>query len=69
MAWLSLDAKLARAGFDLVERAVVPRSFHASYIAHRVASSHGSLGRLAERLTGVVDPRLRSGGWEMWCLR
>ena len=41
--------------------AVVPRTFHASYIASRLASSHGTLGRAAQRLTEVVDPRVPVG--------
>jgi 2-polyprenyl-3-methyl-5-hydroxy-6-metoxy-1,4-benzoquinol methylase len=57
----TLDAMLARAGFSLVEWAVVPRTFHASYIANRVASSHGALGRAAQRATRVVDPRVPVG--------
>ncbi len=57
----TLDAILRRAGFELVELAVVPRTFHASYIASRVASSHGTLGRAAQRLTEVVDPRVPVG--------
>ncbi|MDX6547195.1 MAG: hypothetical protein QOG33_745 [Gaiellales bacterium] len=57
----TLDAMLAKAGFDLIEWAVVPRTFHASYIAHRIASSHGALGRVAERLTRTIDPRLPVG--------
>jgi 2-polyprenyl-3-methyl-5-hydroxy-6-metoxy-1,4-benzoquinol methylase len=57
----TLDAMLAKAGFDLIEWAIVPRTFHASYIAHRIASSHGALGRVAQRLTKVVDPRLPVG--------
>jgi 2-polyprenyl-3-methyl-5-hydroxy-6-metoxy-1,4-benzoquinol methylase len=57
----TLDAMLRRAGFELVEWAVVPRSFHASYIAGRVASSHGGLGRAAQRVTQVVDPRVPVG--------
>jgi 2-polyprenyl-3-methyl-5-hydroxy-6-metoxy-1,4-benzoquinol methylase len=57
----TLDATLRRGGFELVEWAVVPRTFHASYIAARVASSHGALGRAAQRLTGVVDPRVPVG--------
>ena len=57
----TLDAMLAKAGFDLIEWAIVPRTFHASYIAHRIASSHGALGRVVERLTQVVDPRLPVG--------
>jgi hypothetical protein len=57
----TLDMMLHRAGFKMVEWRVVPRTFHASYIAGRVASSHGALGRAAERLTRVADPRLPVG--------
>jgi hypothetical protein len=44
-----------------MEWAVVPRSFHASYIAGRVTSSHGARGRAAQRLSQVVDPRVPVG--------
>jgi 2-polyprenyl-3-methyl-5-hydroxy-6-metoxy-1,4-benzoquinol methylase len=57
----TLDETLRRAGFEMVEWAVVPRTFHASYIASRVASNHGVLGRAAQRVTSVVDPRLPVG--------
>jgi 2-polyprenyl-3-methyl-5-hydroxy-6-metoxy-1,4-benzoquinol methylase len=57
----TLDAMLARAGFDLVDWATVPRTFHASYVAERIASSHGVPGRIAQQVTRIVDPRLRVG--------
>jgi 2-polyprenyl-3-methyl-5-hydroxy-6-metoxy-1,4-benzoquinol methylase len=57
----TLDRMLHRAGFEMVEWRVVPRTFHASYIAGRVASSHGAAGRAAQRLTRVADPRLPVG--------
>lgn len=57
----TLQAMLSRAGFRLVEWAVVPRSFHASYIAHRLASSLGALGPLAVRLSEAADFRLPVG--------
>ena len=57
----TLEATLRRGGFELVEWTVVPRTFHASYIAARVASSHGAVGRAAQRLTRVVDPRVAVG--------
>jgi hypothetical protein len=51
---------LSRAGFELVEWAVVPRTFHVSYIADRMASS-SALGRAAQRATRVADPRVPVG--------
>jgi 2-polyprenyl-3-methyl-5-hydroxy-6-metoxy-1,4-benzoquinol methylase len=57
----TLDALLRKAGYDLVEWATVPRTFHASYIAHRIASSSGAIGRIAERATDVVDPPVPVG--------
>src|SRR5947209_2147598 len=56
----TLDAMLSRAGFELVEWAVVPRTFHVSYIADRMASS-SALGRAAQRATRVADPRVPVG--------
>jgi 2-polyprenyl-3-methyl-5-hydroxy-6-metoxy-1,4-benzoquinol methylase len=57
----TLAMMLHEAGFSLVEWRVVPRTFHASYIAGRLASSHGVAGRAAQRVTRVVDPRLPVG--------
>ena len=57
----TLDMMLHRAGFKMVEWRVVPRTFHASYIAGRAASSHGLAGRAAQGLTRVADPRLPVG--------
>jgi 2-polyprenyl-3-methyl-5-hydroxy-6-metoxy-1,4-benzoquinol methylase len=57
----TLDMMLHKAGFRLVEWRVVPRTFHASYIAGRLASSHGAAGRAAQRVTQVVDPRVPVG--------
>jgi hypothetical protein len=57
----TLDMMLHKAGFTLVEWRVVPRTFHASYIAGRLASSHGAAGRAAQQVTQVVDPRVPVG--------
>ena len=57
----TLDMMLREAGFRLVEWRVVPRTFHASYIAGRLASSHGAAGRAAQRVTRVADPRVPVG--------
>jgi 2-polyprenyl-3-methyl-5-hydroxy-6-metoxy-1,4-benzoquinol methylase len=57
----TLSRMLREAGFEMVEWAVVPRTFHASYIAARAASSHGALGRAMQQVTQVVDPRLPVG--------
>jgi glycosyltransferase involved in cell wall biosynthesis/2-polyprenyl-3-methyl-5-hydroxy-6-metoxy-1,4-benzoquinol methylase len=57
----TLQAMLARAGFRMVEWAIVPRSFHLSYITYRAGSSHSSLGSLAQKVTEVVDPKLPVG--------
>jgi len=57
----TLDMMLHKAGFTMVEWRVVPRTFHASYIAGRLASSHGAAGRAAQHVTHVVDPRVPVG--------
>ncbi len=57
----TLDAMLARAGFDMVEWKLVPRRFHLSYLAGRARSSHGLLGLAADRVSTVIDPRLPVG--------
>lgn len=57
----TLDAMLARAGFDLVEFERVPRTFHLSYIAGRASSSHGVVGRAAARASQYVDPPVPVG--------
>ncbi|HVI34781.1 MAG TPA: bifunctional glycosyltransferase/class I SAM-dependent methyltransferase [Gaiellales bacterium] len=57
----TLGMMLHEAGFTMVEWRVVPRTFHASYIAGRLASSHGAAGRAAQRATHVVDPRVPVG--------
>ena len=57
----TLHAMLTLAGFDLVEWTVVPRSFHASYVANRLSSSLGPLGPAAVSLSRVADVRLPVG--------
>jgi 2-polyprenyl-3-methyl-5-hydroxy-6-metoxy-1,4-benzoquinol methylase len=57
----TLDMMLHKAGFKLVEWRVVPRTFHASYIAGRLASNQGAAGRAVQRVTDVVDPRVPVG--------
>ena len=52
---------LLAAGFDVVEWTVVPRSFHASYVASRLSSSLGPLGPAAVSLSRVADVRLPVG--------
>jgi hypothetical protein len=54
-------AILALAGFKMVQWEIVPRSFHLSYIVHRAAGSHGTLGKIAEKITRVADPKLPVG--------
>ena len=49
---------LHRAGFEMVEWTVVPRSFHLSYIAHRAGPSHGRLAQLAGVKSMGDDPKL-----------
>jgi 2-polyprenyl-3-methyl-5-hydroxy-6-metoxy-1,4-benzoquinol methylase len=51
----TLHTTLAAAGFRLVEWAVVPRSFHLSYLSGRLRS------RAGERLAGIADPALPVG--------
>jgi 2-polyprenyl-3-methyl-5-hydroxy-6-metoxy-1,4-benzoquinol methylase len=57
----TLAAMLRKAGFQMVEWTVVPRSFHLSYIAHRAGPSHGALARAAAAAAKVVDPKLPMG--------
>lgn len=57
----TLHAMLRLAGYRMVEWSIVPRSFHLSYIAHRAGSSQGVPGRLIERVSRVVDPRIPVG--------
>jgi 2-polyprenyl-3-methyl-5-hydroxy-6-metoxy-1,4-benzoquinol methylase len=57
----TLHATLLAAGFDVVEWSVVPRSFHASYVAERMSSSLGALGPAAVKASRVADVRLPVG--------
>ncbi|MCA1834601.1 MAG: bifunctional glycosyltransferase/class I SAM-dependent methyltransferase [Actinomycetota bacterium] len=57
----TLHAMLVHAGFKLVEWAIVPRSFHLSYIAHRAGESQGALGRAIKKASEVIDPKLPVG--------
>jgi glycosyltransferase involved in cell wall biosynthesis/2-polyprenyl-3-methyl-5-hydroxy-6-metoxy-1,4-benzoquinol methylase len=57
----TLHAMLNLAGFRMVEWSIVPRSFHLSYIAHRAGSSQGALGRVIERVSNLVDPKIPVG--------
>ena len=57
----TLGDMLHRAGFEMVEWTVVPRSFHLSYIAHRAGPSHGRLAQLAGVISKVADPKLPMG--------
>ncbi len=57
----TLGDMLHRAGFEMVEWTVVPRSFHLSYIAHRAGPSHGRLAKLAGVISKVADPKLPMG--------
>jgi SAM-dependent methyltransferase len=57
----TLHAMLEAAGLRVVEWAVVPRSFHVSYVANRLASSHGALGQAAVSLSRIADVRVPVG--------
>ncbi|MGZ4204151.1 MAG: bifunctional glycosyltransferase/class I SAM-dependent methyltransferase [Actinomycetota bacterium] len=57
----TLQAMLQRAGFRMIEWAIVPRSFHLSYITYRAGSSHSALGRVAQKVTEIADPKLPVG--------
>jgi 2-polyprenyl-3-methyl-5-hydroxy-6-metoxy-1,4-benzoquinol methylase len=57
----TLDALLSKAGFRMVEWALVPRSFHLSYIANRMRSSLGPVGQASARLTHLVDFKVPVG--------
>jgi hypothetical protein len=50
-----------RAGFRMIEWKIVPRSFHLSYIAYRAESSHARLGKVARKLTEILDPKIPVG--------
>jgi 2-polyprenyl-3-methyl-5-hydroxy-6-metoxy-1,4-benzoquinol methylase len=57
----TLRAMLDQAGFGMVEWAVVPRSFHLSYLTHRAKSSLGSIGAAMDLASRVADPRIPVG--------
>lgn len=57
----TLTAMLRSAGFRLVEWRTAPRSFHLSYIAHRVEASHPRIGAAAAAVANVIDPRVPVG--------
>jgi 2-polyprenyl-3-methyl-5-hydroxy-6-metoxy-1,4-benzoquinol methylase len=57
----TLDALLSKAGFRMVEWALVPRSFHLSYVANRMKSSLGPVGQASTRLTDLVDLKVPVG--------
>ena len=57
----TLHATLRLAGFRPVEFAVVPRTFHLSYIAGRLATSSPALARATRRAAEVLDVRLPVG--------
>jgi 2-polyprenyl-3-methyl-5-hydroxy-6-metoxy-1,4-benzoquinol methylase len=57
----TLHAMLRLAGFRMVEWSIIPRSFHLSYIAHRVGSSQGILGQAVERVSKLIDVKIPVG--------
>jgi SAM-dependent methyltransferase len=57
----TLRAILERAGFRLVEWALVPRSFHLSYVASRVRKSSPVLGGVGLGVARVIDPEIPVG--------
>jgi 2-polyprenyl-3-methyl-5-hydroxy-6-metoxy-1,4-benzoquinol methylase len=57
----TLRTLLEQAGFRPVEWAVVPRSFHMSYVARRAGSCHGALGLAIARASVVFDPMIPFG--------
>jgi SAM-dependent methyltransferase len=57
----TLREMLERAGFQLVEWAVVPRSFHLSYVAGRLRKSSPVLGTAGARVAQLVDPAIPVG--------
>lgn len=57
----TLVAMLRRSGFRTVEWAVVPRSFHLSYLAHRLGSTYGPLAPAMERVSRLADMRVPVG--------
>jgi 2-polyprenyl-3-methyl-5-hydroxy-6-metoxy-1,4-benzoquinol methylase len=57
----TLAAMLRRAGFNLVEWKIAPRSFHLSYIAQRARSSHQGAGVASSLIARVIDPKIPVG--------
>jgi 2-polyprenyl-3-methyl-5-hydroxy-6-metoxy-1,4-benzoquinol methylase len=57
----TLNAMLERAGFRIVEWAVVPRTFHLSYLAHRLGSTYGPLTPALAGLSRLADVRIPVG--------
>jgi 2-polyprenyl-3-methyl-5-hydroxy-6-metoxy-1,4-benzoquinol methylase len=57
----TLNALLHEAGFAMVEWSLVPRSFHASYVAERMRSSLGPAGDASARLAHLVDVKVPVG--------
>ncbi|MGH2767768.1 MAG: bifunctional glycosyltransferase/class I SAM-dependent methyltransferase [Actinomycetota bacterium] len=56
----TLAALLEKAGFQIVEWAILPRSFHMSYLARR-AGLHGALGGALTTLAKLFDPKIPLG--------
>jgi hypothetical protein len=57
----TLRLTIEKAGFRLIEWLVVPRWFHLSYVAGRSATSLGALGKVASKVSSVVDPKIPVG--------
>jgi SAM-dependent methyltransferase len=57
----TLRTTFEKAGFRMIEWLVVPRWFHLSYVAARSSASMGVLGRVASKVSTVVDPKLPVG--------
>jgi hypothetical protein len=57
----TLRSTLEKAGFRMIEWLVVPRWFHLSYVAGRSGTSLGALGKLASKVSTVVDPKIPVG--------
>lgn len=57
----TLGALLEASGFEVLYVANVPRSFRASYILRKGGWSESWWGRGAQRLLGVVNPRIPTG--------
>ena len=56
----TFHAMLKLAGFRMVDWRIVPRTFHASYIASR-AGEHSAIGKAARALAQFSDPRIPVG--------